>query len=187
VVYINYTPAHAPSLVAYQRIIASTSLQHFLDSWMNYDTRFRTMVASDPTLRWDDQHGDLYITRMLCFSSNKKMACPHCGATNHYPDCCPFSSCSPELVWEYFCLQSLATTLTNHHLYRSVMNSTSKLATDQDAGLPTTASDVVPIIRYRIVHTHNSNPLHKPYPWTPVWSFLLECDPSIYPPWQSFR
>ena len=50
-VCINHTPSRVPSLEAYQRIIASASLQHPLESWINYDIRFRTLAASDPTLR----------------------------------------------------------------------------------------------------------------------------------------
>ena len=73
----------------------------------------------------------------------------------------------------------LQSSQTSYHLYWSAMISTSTLATDKDASLPTTASDVVPITPYGVVH--NSNPLHKPYPWTPIRSFLLESELSLHP------
>ena len=50
-ILIDHSPARAPQLVAYQRIITSASAQYPLAAWLNYDTQFRTLAASDPTLR----------------------------------------------------------------------------------------------------------------------------------------
>jgi len=84
-VCINHTPSRGPSLVAYQRIIASASSQQPLESWMNYDIRFRTLAAYDPSLRWDVCHGNLWLE---CFASPatpqvKRWPCRYYGATNH--------------------------------------------------------------------------------------------------------
>ena len=58
-VCIDYMPSRASSLVAYQCIITSASIQYLLESWLNYDVQFRTLAASDPSLRWDICHPDL--------------------------------------------------------------------------------------------------------------------------------
>ena len=60
-VLIDHCPARAPQLVAYQRIITSTSAHYPLAAWLNYDTQFRTLAASDPTLGWDIRHTDLWL------------------------------------------------------------------------------------------------------------------------------
>ena len=60
-VLIYHSPAWAPQLVAYQRIITSTSAQYPLAAWLNYDTQFRTLEVSDPTLCWDTRHTDLWL------------------------------------------------------------------------------------------------------------------------------
>jgi len=39
-VIIEHMPSRAPSLVAYQRIITSASVQYPLESWLNYDVQF---------------------------------------------------------------------------------------------------------------------------------------------------
>ena len=52
-ILIDHAPARTPQLVAYQRIITSASNHYPLAAWLNYDIRFRTLAASDPSLRWD--------------------------------------------------------------------------------------------------------------------------------------
>ena len=56
---IDHSPARAPQLVAYQRIITSTNTQNPLAAWLNNDVQFRTLAASDPSLHWDVRHTDL--------------------------------------------------------------------------------------------------------------------------------
>ena len=98
-VIIEHMPSCAPSLVAYQRIITSASVQYPLESWLNYDVQFRTLAASNPSLRWDIRHTDLWLQ---CITPRTQQLgqwpCPHCGATTHYPDCCPFRSYSSRQV-----------------------------------------------------------------------------------------
>ena len=90
-ILIDHAPARAPQLVAYQRIITSASNQSPLAAWLNYDVRFRTLAASDPSLRWDVRHTDLWLE---CFSGTHapttRWPCVHCGATTHYPENCLF-------------------------------------------------------------------------------------------------
>ena len=91
-VCVDHMPSRASSLVAYQRIITSASVQYPLESWLTYDVQFRMLAASDPSLRWDMRHADLWLQCLTPTSTQqpKRWPCIHCGATNHYPDHCPF-------------------------------------------------------------------------------------------------
>ena len=92
-ILINHSPVRAPQLVAYQRIITSASTQYPLAAWLNYDVQFRTLAASDPSLRWDTRHTDLWLQCVTAASNSTiRWPCSHCGATNHYPRNCPFRS-----------------------------------------------------------------------------------------------
>ena len=51
-IVIDYTPARAAELVAYQHIITSASIQYPTAAWLNYDVQFCTLAASDPALHW---------------------------------------------------------------------------------------------------------------------------------------
>ena len=84
-ILIDHSPAQAPQLVAYQKIITSVSDQYPLAAWLNYDTQFRTLAVSDPTLRWDTHHTDLWLQCVTSPSSAIRWPCSHCVATNHYP------------------------------------------------------------------------------------------------------
>ena len=50
-ILINHSKARAPQLVAYQRIITLASTQYPLAAWLNYNIQFRTLAASDTSLR----------------------------------------------------------------------------------------------------------------------------------------
>ena len=77
--------------VAYQRIITSASMQYPLTAWLNYDIQFRTLAASDPSLRWDTRHTDLWLQCVTTPSlPTIRWPCSHCGATNHFSRNCPF-------------------------------------------------------------------------------------------------
>ena len=58
---VDFAPSSAPSLIAYQRIITSASVSYPLQSWLNYDVQFRMLAASNPSLRWDTRHHDLWL------------------------------------------------------------------------------------------------------------------------------
>ena len=77
--------------MAYQRIITSSSTQYPLAAWLNYDIQFRTLAASDTSLRGDTRHTDLWLQCVTAPSlSTIRWPYSHCGATNHYPQNCPF-------------------------------------------------------------------------------------------------
>ena len=80
------------ALLAYQCIITSASIQYPLESWLSYDVQFRTLAAGDPSLRWDIRHVDLWLPCVTQSSAqqSRRWPCPYCGATNHYPERCPF-------------------------------------------------------------------------------------------------
>ena len=90
-ILIDHAPARTPQLVAYQKIITSASNHYPLAAWLNYDIRFCTLAASDPSLRWDVRLTDLWLE---CFSSPPapitRWSCVHCDATTHYPENCIF-------------------------------------------------------------------------------------------------
>ena len=58
-ILFDHSSAPAPPLVSYQRIVTFARAQYPLVAWLNYDTKFRTLAASDPTLFWDTYHTDL--------------------------------------------------------------------------------------------------------------------------------
>ena len=89
-IYIDHSPAWTPQLVAYQWIITSTGVQYPLAAWLNHDTQFRILAVSDPTLRWDNRHTDLWLQYVTSPYSAIRWPCSHCGAINHYPANCPF-------------------------------------------------------------------------------------------------
>ena len=63
-----------------------------LESWLNYDVQFCMLAASDPPLCWDTCHPDLWLQCITPsgIQQSKWWPCPYCGATNHFPDRCPF-------------------------------------------------------------------------------------------------
>ena len=92
-ILIDHSPVRAPQLMAYQGIITSASTQYPLAAWLNYDIQFRTLAASDPSLRWDTRHTDLWLQCVIAASTSAICwPCSHCGETDHYPQNCPFRS-----------------------------------------------------------------------------------------------
>ena len=84
-ILIDHSPAQAPQLVVYQRIITSASAQYPLATWLNYDTQFRTSAVSDPTLCWDTWPLHRLVATM-CYSpsSTIRWPCSHCGDGPRY-------------------------------------------------------------------------------------------------------
>ena len=59
---------------------------------MSCDTKFRTLAANYPSLRWDVRHPDLWLE---CITIPKPVTpecwpCPHCNSIYHFPNRCPF-------------------------------------------------------------------------------------------------
>ena len=89
---IDQIPSCTPSLMAYQCIITSASVSYSLQSWLNYDVQFCMLAASDPSLRWNTCHLDLWLQCITPsgIQQSKQWPCPYCSATNHFPNRCPF-------------------------------------------------------------------------------------------------
>ena len=86
-----FNPSCAAELIRYQCIITSANAEHPMSEWLNYDIKFRTKAANDPSLRWDVRDPDLWLECMTAKAMlSQRWPCPHCGATNHFPDRCPF-------------------------------------------------------------------------------------------------
>ena len=83
-------PSCAPQLIAYQRIITTANSDHPLQSWINYDKKFRTQAANNPSLRWDIQDTDLWLECFPVSIQPSRWPCNHCDSTSHYPRNCPF-------------------------------------------------------------------------------------------------
>ena len=47
---IDHIPSQEPNLVAYQLTITSVNTLNPQESWLDYDVKFQTLVASKPTL-----------------------------------------------------------------------------------------------------------------------------------------
>ena len=91
-IYLVVLLAHNPSraeLFGYQRLICSANTLLPVHSWLQYDSKFRTLAAADPLLRWDQRHPDLWLECLASGQQNKRWPCPYCRATNHFPSNCP--------------------------------------------------------------------------------------------------
>ena len=92
-IIVDHDPSRAPALIAYQRIITSASNNHPLSAWLNYDIRFRTLAASNPSVRWDTRENELWLEFFTgTASAATRWPCAYCGATTHYPENCLFRS-----------------------------------------------------------------------------------------------
>ena len=93
---LTNNPARALELVGYQRIVTSADHSLPLKAWLQYDAQFHTLAASNPLLRWDQWHPELWYEPMATASNTqrdtKRWPCPYCGAKNHFPENCPCSS-----------------------------------------------------------------------------------------------
>ena len=67
-IYIAIIVAHntsrASELLGYQRLIHSASKHFSTPAWLNYDVQFRTLAASNPQLRWDLHHSELWLENL---------------------------------------------------------------------------------------------------------------------------
>ena len=87
-----HNPTKALEMISYQNLICSANALLPLQSWLQYDAKFRTLAASDPFLRWDQRHPDLWLECLaLSNKEQQRWPCPYCKATNHYPENCPRS------------------------------------------------------------------------------------------------
>ena len=94
-ILLSSNPGRALELVGYQRLICSANQLLPLNAWLQYDSKFRTIAASNSYLRWDQCHPDLWLEALalgnLDKQSSKRWPCPYCKATTHFPENCPRS------------------------------------------------------------------------------------------------
>ena len=91
---VAHNPGRASELLGYLRLIHSASKHFNTASWLKYDAQFRTLAASNPQLRWDSRHPDLWLDSLAIQTSSNsatrsRWPCPYCGSTYHFPDRCP--------------------------------------------------------------------------------------------------
>ena len=87
-VMLTHNTARALELIGYQRIITSANQSLPLKAWLQYDVQFRTLAASNPHLRLDLRHPELWYEAMATANTQKdtkRWPCPYCGAKNHFP------------------------------------------------------------------------------------------------------
>ena len=88
-VLLGHNPSRAVELSGYQRLICSANTLLPVRSWLQYDSKFRTLAAADPLLRWDQRHPDLWLECLASVQQNaKRWPCPYCSGTNHFPSNC---------------------------------------------------------------------------------------------------
>ena len=88
-VMLTYNPARALELVGYQCTITPASQSLPLKSWLQYDGQFRTLAASNPCVRWDQRHTELWYEAMATAQwDTRRWPCLYCGAKNHFPENC---------------------------------------------------------------------------------------------------
>ena len=63
-VILTQNAVRALELIGYTRIITSANQSHPLKAWLQYDGQFRTLSASNPHLRWDLRHPELWCKAM---------------------------------------------------------------------------------------------------------------------------
>lgn len=58
---IRYKPAIILEMISYQYLICSAITLVLLQSYLQYDAKFRTLSATNPQLHLDQQHPDLWL------------------------------------------------------------------------------------------------------------------------------
>ena len=79
---LSANPSRALELFGYQCLITSANLRLPFSVWMSYDTKFCTLAANYPSLRWDVCHPDLWLE---CMTTSKPVTpdhwpYPHCNS-----------------------------------------------------------------------------------------------------------
>ena len=69
---MGHNPSRAVELFGYQRLICSANTLLPVRSWLQYDSKFHTLAAADPLLRWDQRHPDLWLECLASVQQNAK-------------------------------------------------------------------------------------------------------------------
>ena len=60
-ILLSNNPGRALELVGYPHLICLANKLLPLNAWLQYDSKFHTMAASNPHLCWDQHHPDLWL------------------------------------------------------------------------------------------------------------------------------
>ena len=63
-IYAQAEPTRASALMTYITIILRMARQSQRDMWARYDCAFRHAADRDPTLQWDRQESDIWLSSM---------------------------------------------------------------------------------------------------------------------------
>ena len=92
-VILTHNTARALELIGYQCIITLANQSLPLKAWLQYDGQFRMLAASNPYLRWDLRHAELWYEAMATPNTQwdtKRWSCPYCRAKYHFPENFPW-------------------------------------------------------------------------------------------------
>ena len=73
-VILSHNPAKVLEMIPYQCLICSATTLLPLQSWLQYDAKFRTSTAANPLLRWDQRHLDLWL-ECLALGNKEQQRC----------------------------------------------------------------------------------------------------------------
>ena len=94
-VLLSSNPGRALEIVGYQQLICSANKLFPINAWLQYDSKLRTLTATNLHLHWDQHHPDFWLEALALSNidkqSSKRWPCLHCKATTHFPENCPRS------------------------------------------------------------------------------------------------
>ena len=151
------------------------------------------LAASNPSLRWDTRHLDLWLQCLTTAGTQQsnRWPCPFCGATTHFPNRCPFRANSPTHLpseqrndsGRKSSGTSRSFTLAQVPLGKHTAGtSTIGHVNISDVSSPTLANTVAPITLLRTAPGQDPcGPPARPHPWSPIRPFVLERELSSHP------
>ena len=155
------------------------------------------LAASNPSLSWDTRHHDLWLQCMTPSSvqQSSQWPCPFCGATNHFPDRCPFRANSSRQLPSgqrndtggQSSGASKSITFSKNPSSNPVHVYTAGISTFHhvdvtSVSLPMFVNTVVPITQPGAASEQDpSGPPARPHPWSPIRPFALERELSLHP------
>ena len=80
----HHHPDHVSELIGFQHLIPDTQQQLNTESVFNYDSAFRSYMAENPHVRWDQVNTTLWSTKML---QGVRPSCLQCTKTHRRDRC----------------------------------------------------------------------------------------------------
>ena len=89
-VIANHNPSRALEILPYQSVICTANKLLSLNAWLQYDAKFHTLAATQPSLHWDQKYQDFWMDAHTANSNEQhRWPCPYCRSASHYPENCP--------------------------------------------------------------------------------------------------